>query len=79
MNSYLGNMISHLPCPAYKDLEVFLDVFNKLDSFEVEQYYIRGACIFDRATTSLPIPGVVKVMEYLQGLKDIMEKEGERA
>jgi hypothetical protein len=58
-----------------KDLEVFLDVFHKLDGFEAQQYCIRGYGVFDRTRDILPIPEVVKVLKYLEGLRDIMGKD----
>ena len=53
------------PTPA--EIAAFVDVFAKLETFEAQSRHVRGYGAFGPDTT-LPIPGVAKVLSWLKGM-----------
>ena len=58
--------------PSADDIAEFIATFHKLSAFEVNMFVIRKIGAFNRDDGSLPIPGVVSVLHWLESI--IQEK-----
>ena len=52
--------------PTKEEITKFLNIFNALSTFESNQFLFRGYGAFDRKEVVMPIPSVVKVMQWLE-------------
>lgn len=52
--------------PTKADAARFVEIFEALNSFEVGQFSIRGYGAFDRSTTPMPDPSVMRVLAWLK-------------
>lgn len=60
----LGMFLQKNPLPAQADFQKFVEVFDTLNGFEVNQRAIRGYGAFDEK--ELPMPEVVRVVAWLR-------------
>jgi hypothetical protein len=51
--------------PSCEDIQVFIDIFNKLSNFEAQHRFLRKWGIFSEKD-QLPNPSVVRVMGWLK-------------
>jgi len=61
--------------PTKEQVAKFIDVFHKLSEFEATHRLIRSWGLFNEDTDKLPIPDVMKVMNWLKKEFDLEVKE----